>query len=243
MWEEWGAVEAVELKVYASRAMRRRALAKGKDRIVYMDSGANKSVFGNKELLRDVREAPHRYMVRTAQGVVPVTLVGDLPGWGEVLYLPGSPNLIAMCHAEDMFEVKYEQGKNFEVIDEEWSVKFESDDDKLYSRQWEVVDKFVSVNSFVDTVRERAARYSPADQKGAELSRDTIRMMAFPGDGGLAYNIQHGAAINNPITMRNLRVAADVYGRDVGGMKGKEPLPVAVQQSLLEVEKAVEKRQ
>ena len=88
-----------------------------------------------------------------------------------------------MCHAEDMFEVKYEPGVSFNVIDEEgdWSVKFECDDDRLYSRVWSVADKFVTANVFVDTVRERAARYSPADQKGAELSRDTIRMMAFPG--------------------------------------------------------------
>lgn len=205
--------------------------------IVHSDSCANKSLFGNPNLLINIRESNHVYRVRTAQGVINVSTVGDLPGWGEVMYLEGAPNLIALRHTEDLFKSEYEPQLFFRARDrvtDDIIVTFACQKNRLYSVDWKTVQN-CNVSYAVDTVSSRAERYSAQDRKAADVAREAVRILGFPTDGGLAYDIEHGGIVNNPVTVRGLRVAADIAGADVASMKGKATIPPAVQQSMLEV--------
>lgn len=64
--------------------------------LVAIDTCANVSFVGNRELLRDVR--PFRFNVSGATGEGGGTEVGTLPGFGEAAYLPNCEiNALAAC--------------------------------------------------------------------------------------------------------------------------------------------------
>jgi hypothetical protein len=208
-----------------------------------LDTGANKCVIGSDNLLNDIHCVEEPFRVRTARGITLVDRIGYLPGFGEALYMPGSPNLISMRAAEYNFsEIEYSKGKFFKLYknnnDIHPTITFNLDENSLYTANCNVVNAFFAV----DTVQSRKTSYSKEELIRAERARDAIRMLGFPSDGGLYYNITHGVFIDNPITQRDLEIAADIYGRDVASLMGKATIPPAIRDSMVIVNQSFDKK-
>ena len=98
----------------------------------------------------------------------------------------------------------------------------------------------VAFGVHVETTALRVVKYSPRELKLAEEARDMVRKLAFPSDGGLAFDIQHGGLVNNPVTVRALQIGADVWGADIASLKGKAVTPGAIAEAIKAVPKVTD---
>ena len=190
---------------------------------LYIDNCATRNVVGDRDFISDLHTLENPIIVRTAQGTFECGQVGVLSGFGNALFVEGSPNLVSLREVEDRYNVKYQQGIDFRIYDRvshKLIVVFKRGRDGLYST---LIRKRLGeiINVLVDTVHSRALKYTAREIKRAEQARDAVRWMAFPSDGGLQYDIMHGGILNNPITSHNLEIAADIFGADVASFKRK----------------------
>ena len=85
--------------------------------------------------------------------------------------------------------------------------------------------------------RSNEGMYTNQEVIRARRAREIVRILGFPADGGLSYDIKNGGMLNNPVTTRDLVIASELFGKDVASMKGKATVPPAMIESYMEVEK------
>ena len=126
-----------------------------KSRAIILDSGANKNLIGNKELLSNMRKGK-TYKVKTASGIIKSDTVGDLPSFGMAIYLDNAPNLIALGEAERAFKVKYKQGYYFKCNKNGRTlITFNKDKQTDMYVSYDMCTTNTLANVFVDTVNKR----------------------------------------------------------------------------------------
>ena len=206
-----------------------------------LDSGANRNLVGNPRLLTNIKEGERSYKVKTASGILKVNVAGSLAGFGTAVFLKDAPNLISFDEAETRYKIDYKQHKHFKCLDKDNSVVkafYKDKASRMYIAKGSAQDNVVQneINVFVDTVNNRITDYSAGQIGEAKRARDAIRMLGFPGEGSLTYDIMSGGMINNPVTPNALKIAADLFGRDVAAMKGKMTIQKAISNSMLEVQ-------
>lgn len=209
---------------------------------IYLDSGANRSVIGEEFLLDNIRNSKNPFRVRTAHGIVDCHQVGDFFDFGEAIYLKGSPNLLALRDAENRYSVKYVQSKHFILTlkgNPSERIFFERDNNHMYSikiKKSEIIEAGVFMDYNIK--RSNEGMYTNQEVIRARRAREIVRILGFPADGGLSYDIKNGGMLNNPVTTRDLVIASELFGKDVASMKGKATVPPAMIESYMEVEKS-----
>jgi hypothetical protein len=77
--------------------------------------------------------------------------------------------------------------------------------------------------SLVTTVKGQMSKYSKREVKSAELAREIGRKMGFSATSQLIKMINHGKFLNNRVVAQDVVRAVDIWGRDLGSLKGKTP--------------------
>ena len=199
--------------------------------VLLLDCGANRLVVGNRELLTDLHTFNPPVIVGTANGKMSVSQAGTFGPFGRALFVKGSPNLVPLCLLEKTHTVFYKQGVSFSARLKAGghTLVFLKDKSGLYTLDLKNADAY---GLRVDTTEARASKYTPRELKAAERARDAVRMLGFPSDGGLAHDIACSGLRNNPITVRDLQIAADVHGVSEYKLKGSAVTPSAVSESM-----------
>ena len=192
-------------------------------------------------MLSNIKEGERSYKIKTASGILKSNVTGTLAGFGAAVFLKDAPNLVSLDEAETRYKMDYKQYEYFKCLDQNDSVVkafYKDKRSRMYIARGSARDNVVQdiINVFVDTVSNRITDYSTRQVAEAKRARETIRMLGFPGEGSLTYDIMSGGMINNPVTPNALKIAAEIFGRDVATMRGKMTVSKAVSNSMIEVE-------
>lgn len=194
------------------------------------DCGATIHLFSNPQLLTNIRDTDRPITVEGLSGNVVVNQVGDFGSFGEVYFtdkasavniistscLKNNANVvdIAYSFAENSFKVHMKDGNQFAF---ERHGPVSSRGGHLYTRDFQYEQQQV----LVETVSERELRYTKREIKDALRARAFVRRLAYPSSRAAIDMLSSGAILNCPVTSHDIQRSLDIYGEQVGSLKGK----------------------
>ena len=151
-----------------------------------------------------------------------ITKQGTLPGHGIVWYHPQiSVNILSMAKLKQQYRITYDSGnENAFIVREHDSMQlkyiFQESYDGLYYH-----DTSSTQQIYITTVTEYIQKYSQSDVKRADGVRTLQKVIGYPTAKQLSYLLNHHLIPNTPYTSQDVRRAEQIYGTDLGNLKGK----------------------
>lgn len=188
---------------------------------VMEDTGASHGVFHNRDLLTNIRRIEQHAEIRGMGGASLFTNeVGDFEDLATVYIADGA--IVNVLSHSDM----HDNGMKITLSNDAFTVinpRSNPQRGLVFGR----VGGLYAVNmqsnfAGVTTVAERALKYQKRDIKQAELAREVSKRLGFPSDADMAIIAGGGGSVANvPISAKDIKRAADIWGQDVNTLKGK----------------------
>ncbi len=190
-----------------------------------LDSQSTDHLICNRALLRNIRPADKPLRLHCNAGVVVINEVGDLPGVGEVYFDPnGIANILSMAKIAQDFDVKYDSkdGNKFIVSRESTGTyrEFKQSPNGLYYHDLRADLKRKSGVAFVNTVAENKNKYSRRAYIRATRARKLHNSLGRPSLRDFITYVQKNRIQNCPITREDIMAAQDIFGPNLGILKG-----------------------
>ena len=197
---------------------------------ILLDNQSTVDVFQNAKLLRNIRKAESFMDIHCNAGVASTNLVGELPGYGTVWYHPkGIANILSLARVRERgYTITFDShnGNCFRVIKPDGSMRvFRQSGRGLYYMSVKPGDV-----TLVDTVDDNRSRYNNRDYSQAVLARKIQSLIGRPSTRTYKAIVDANLLPNCPVTRRDITAAEDIFGPDVGSLKGKtvrKPVPRA----------------
>ena len=189
---------------------------------ILLDNQATTDIFGNANLLNDIHEVATPLHIHGITGVLMITKQGTLPGHGIVWYHPQiSINILSMAKLKQQYHITYDSGnENAFIVREHDSMQvkyiFHESYDGLYYH-----DMSCTQQIYITTVTENKQKYSQSDVKRADGVQTLQKVIGHPTTKQLSYLLDHHLIPNTPYTSQDVRRAEQIYGTDLGNLKGK----------------------
>ena len=189
---------------------------------ILLDNQATTDIFGNANLLNDIHEVTAPLYIHGITGVLMIKQQGTLPGHGTVWYHPQvSINILSMAKLKQQYHITYDSGKDSAFIVKEHDNTqtkyiFHESDDGLYYHEVNNTQQI-----YITTVTENKQKYSQNDVKRADGVRALQKVIGHPTAKQLSYLLDHHLIPNSPFTSHDVRRAEQIYGPDLGNLKGK----------------------
>jgi hypothetical protein len=187
---------------------------------ILLDNQSTVDVFYNKDLLDNVRRSDTCMEIHCNAGVTSTDLIGDLPGYGPVWYHPnGIANILSLARVKEKHRVTFDSaGKNkFMVHKEDGTTRcFKQSQRGLY-----YLETGATSVALVHTVAENKSKYTNRDYSRATLARRIQNVIGRPSLRTYLHIIEHDLIPNCPITRADVLAAEDIFGPNLGSLKGK----------------------
>jgi Reverse transcriptase (RNA-dependent DNA polymerase)/Zinc knuckle len=186
-----------------------------------LDNQSTVDVVSNSELLVDIHEGLGSMTIYCNAGSTKTTLVGELPGYGTVWYNPnGIANILSVSRVIDRgYKVTFDSQDRNEFVLEGPSgnkVIFQQSEQGLY-----YTDMATEGSIFVNTVAANKSRYTRRELARADLARRLQGMIGRPSTKDYLNIVNKNLLTNCPITAADIMAAEEIYGPDLGSLKGK----------------------
>ena len=151
-----------------------------------------------------------------------ITQQGILPRHGTVWYHPHvSVNILSMAKLKQQYHITYDSGKeNAFIVREHDNTQikyiFHESCDGLYYHEVNNTQQI-----FITTVTKNKQKYSQSDVKRADGVRALQKVIGHPTARHLSHLLDHHLIPNSPFTSHVVRGAEQIYGPDLGNLKGK----------------------
>jgi len=194
-----------------------------------LDNQSTVDVVKNGKLLRNIRTVNHHMCIHCNAGNVWTNQQGDLPGYGVVWYLPKAiANILSLHNVASRYRVVYDsaQGNKFIVTKEDGTKKvFNQSKHGLYYLDSASTARSESTEStgavLVNTVDENKSRYTNAEVDRAKEARALQTKIGRPNTRDFIKIVNNNLLPRCPVTKRDIMAAEDIFGPDVGSLKGK----------------------
>jgi hypothetical protein len=190
---------------------------------VLLDNQSTVDVFYNSRLLRNIRKSDRHMDIHCNAGVMSTSLVGDLPGYGEVwFHKNGIANILSLARVNEKYRVTYnsEGGNSFQVWKPDGTAReFHESPGGLYFL--DVSAGWSGETVLVTTVDDKKSKYSQRDYSPAVLARKVHNMIGRPSLRDYLHYVDNGLIPNCPITRDDVRTAKDIFGPNKGCLKRK----------------------
>lgn len=192
---------------------------------VLLDTAANRSLFSNRDLLRNVRKCPAHDFIGINGDRMRVRHVGEFESFGDVFW-EQSANSNVLSFAE----VVADRGVRMEMLDGGQAFEAMCADGRIFRFQlskglYVLNDEFSSVN--VTTVKDLKASHTRREVEGADRARQLIRRMGVPSRAAVRHLVSAGGMKGVNVTTRDLDLAEAIYGPELAALKGKTTEPEA----------------
>ena len=196
----------------------------------------------NPDLLTNLRTSKKTLRMATNAGTKDMRLVGDVIGFGEAWYDPDMmTNILGFGHMADKYRVQYDSAKEDAILvhTETGIIKFKRTDEGLYAYKpsenyKKLVAKsknpIVKAQHHVSTVKENMVGFTKREVDGAKLARKIYHSLGCPTLESFKHALRTNLIKNCPITTQDAINAEQIFGPDIGSLKGKttrKPPPVA----------------
>ena len=189
---------------------------------ILLDNQATTDIFGNPKLLEEIHEVTTPLHIHGITGVMTITKQGTLHGHGLVWYHPQvSVNILSISKLKQQYRITYDSDNENAFIVKEHDndqIKyiFHESYDGLYYH-----DTASTQQIYITTVAENKQKYSQSDVKKADGVRALQKVIGHPTAKQLSHLLDHHLIPNTPYTSQDVRRADQIYGTDLGNLKGK----------------------
>jgi len=192
---------------------------------VIMDSASSVDIIANKSFLTDVRKADQPMRVLCNAGVVNITHQGTLPGYPpRVWYHPtGVANILGLHNVGKHYRVTYDSAKDdaFHLHRGDGSTAlFTASAKGLYHLDTTSNDAF-HPGCLLTTTRDKKDEYDNRGYRQAEAARKVQNILMRPSTRDYMNIVTKGLLRNCPVEKRHIMAAEDIFGPNVGSLKGK----------------------
>ena len=197
---------------------------------VLLDTGSTVSVYYNAKLMVNIHWVKVGLRINTQAGTTTTNLKGTVPGYGEVWYTPkGIANILSLGEVKVQRDVEYDskKGDQFEVTARDGSKKifkrsahglYYFDMTPLMGRR---LSQGAGATSLLSTVALNKAKYTVSDCQRAEKARAVQRIIARPSTARYKELVRNNRIPHCDVTVQDIINAEDIFGPDVGSLKGK----------------------
>ena len=188
---------------------------------ILLNNQSTVDVFYNLALLHNIRKANRHMDIHCNAGVTSTNLIGDLPGYGEVwFHANGIANILSLARVKEWYQVTYDSmnGNVFEVAKLDGSVRFFKESARsLYYMDTSQRDEQL----LVTTVADKCSNYTDRDYSHAVLAHKVHNIIGRPSLHDYLRIIDKNLLPNCPITRANILAVEDIFGPNLGSLKGK----------------------
>ena len=213
---------------------------------ILLDNQSTVDVFTNRRLLKNIRRAQKNMFIHCTAGVAKTNLIGDLPGYGTVWYHPdGIANILSLSKVKEKYRVTFDSDINNQFIvhrPDGTQRIFQQSSRGLYFLDTSLTPQPVNGTKdtvLVTTVADNASNFSNADYSQAVLARKLQKIIGRPTTWAFIYFIENNLLPNCPVNRRDVLRADQIFGPDIGSLKGKtvrrQPPRVEVEEVTLPV--------
>ena len=193
---------------------------------VLLDSQSTVDIFCNPHLLRNIWRTPKGMRIHCNAGSRLTNLIGDLPGYGTVWYDPNAiANILSLQRVRDWYHISYDSSLRRFVVTKPSGKKFvfqESDGGLHYLDTTHQQDQQQQGHVFsVNTVEDNRKNFTNNDYLRAIRARKLQVMVGCPSDNDFIRILKTSSLPNCPVTPRDILIANELFGPDVGSLKGK----------------------
>ena len=191
---------------------------------VLLDNQSTVDVFCNSQLLINTWKAATSLDIHCNSGSTTTDMEDDLPGYGTVWYHPsGIANVLSLGRVRKRYHITFDSkvGNRFLVTKPDGTTfEFKESPTGLYYMDAETqVQKQAQVH--VNTVADNKSSYSNTDYLRALAARKLQIKIGNPTAREFIKIASRNLLANCPITRDDIQAAEDIFGPDVGGLKGK----------------------
>ena len=174
-------------------------------------------------------------------GVAKTNLIADLPGYGTVWYHPdGIANLLSLSKVKEKYRVTFDNDINNRFVmhraDGTQRI-FQQSSRGLYFLDTSLTPQPTSGTNatvLVTTVADNANGFSNADYAQAVLARKIQKIIGCPITHSFIHFLNNNLLPNCPVNCKDVLRAEQIFGPDIGSLKGKtvrrQPPRVAVEE-------------
>ena len=166
--------------------------------------------------------------IHCTAGVAKTNLIGDLPGYRTVWYHPnGIANILSLSKVKEKYRVTFDsdQNKQFIVHRPDGTQRvFQQSSRGLYFLDTSNTPRPVTGTDgtvLVTTVADNANNFSNADYAQAVLARKIQKIIGRPTTRAFIYFIENNLLPNCPVNRKDVLRAEQIFGPDIGALKGK----------------------
>ena len=166
--------------------------------------------------------------IHCTAGVAKTNLVGDLPGYGTIWYHPnGIANILSLSKVKEKCCVTYDSDNNNQFIvhhPDGTQRIFQQSSRGLYFLDTSLTPQPANGTKdtvLVTTVADNASNFSNADYSQAVLAQKLQKIIGRPTTRAFIYFIENNLLPNCPVNRRDVLRAEQIFGPDIGSLKGK----------------------
>ena len=165
--------------------------------------------------------------IRCNAGVRVTNLVRDLLGYGPVWFDPrGIANVLSLKLVKEKYHVEYDSENNDGfVVTKPTGERFKfvqtGSGPHYLDTTLQNPDDFAGTTLVVNTVKENKKNYTHNDYLRALRARELQVAMGRPSTATFVEALKNNGILNCPVTPANVEAAEQIFGPDIGSLKGK----------------------
>ena len=208
---------------------------------ILLDTGSSTDIFCDKNLLEDVQKKQSGLTLHTNGGVLKSDEAGELENYGEVWHDKRAlTNILSFFQLQSKYHVQFDNKKDnvFHVfLPNGKEIRFGPSANGIYRYD----------NSNKDfcfgTVAENESHFTKRQIERAQAARKLYHAIGAPSAKDFRVLVRSNMIKNCPVTIEDIRIAEQVYGKDISVLKGKsvrtKPNPVVA--DVVKIPKAMKK--
>ena len=214
-------VDNNENKPYIFKQNNKNESTKNLNRWLLLDSGSTTHLISNNKLVNNISPSNSTQGVISNGGELEIYEEANLDGIGTVPYSnEGIANLLSMAKLVDKgFRVQMDTAIEDAIrvhTNDGRVIKFKRSNNGLYFH-----DTANRQMAFMNSQYENAQLYTQRQIRRAKAARDLYQMIGYPSLNDYKNAIKYNMIKNCPVTIDNINVAEDIFGKDIYALKGK----------------------